>query len=616
MVQGQDIGDECRRVLKNIFGFSEYRPGQEIAIDAIMAGQNVLTVMPTGSGKSICFQVPALVRGGLTVVVSPLVALMGDQVAALKLAGVAADAINSSRDRRENVDAWRRAASGATRLLYMSPERLMTDAMLKALEGLDVTLIAIDEAHCVSQWGPAFRPEYADLRRLRDIFPDVPIVALTATADEVTREDISEQLFAGNAKTIVLGFDRPNIKLTVEMKQSWKSQMLSFIEQHGGESGIVYCLSRKKSEEAASYLADRGVLALPYHAGMERTARDINQDRFMAEAGVVIVATIAFGMGIDKPDVRFVFHADLPGSIEAYYQEIGRAGRDDQPAEAHMLYGLDDIRMRRSFIEQEDADDSRKRREHHRLDALLGFCEAPVCRRRVLLNYFGEATAACGNCDVCVNPVEMVLGTIEGKKALSAIFRTGQRFGTGHIIDVLRGAETAKIVSAAHDKLPTFGVGADYSKNEWRSLIRQLVASGFLRLDISGFGGLSITEKGQRLLQDKEEFRFRKEAMRPDKPAGRRVSKGPAMAGLTEHDAEMFIVLKALRLSIARERGVPAFVVLSDKTLDDLACPRPCNKNDFGAIHGVGKVKQHEGSASFLEAIAEFSSGLPADENG
>ena len=612
MDQGQDIGDECRRVLKNIFGFSEYRAGQEIAIDAIMAGQNVLAVMPTGSGKSICYQVPALVLGGLTVVVSPLVALMGDQVAALKLAGVAADAINSSRDRRENIDAWRRAASGATRLLYMSPERLMTDAMLKALDGLDVTLIAIDEAHCVSQWGPAFRPEYADLRRLRDIFPDVPIVALTATADEVTREDISEQLFAGNAKIFVLGFDRPNIKLTVEVKRNWKSQMLSFIDQHGGESGIVYCLSRKKSEEAAGYLADRAVLALPYHAGMERAARDINQDRFMAEAGVVIVATIAFGMGIDKPDVRFVFHADLPGSIEAYYQEIGRAGRDDQPADAHMLYGLDDIRMRRLFIEQEDADDSRKRREHHRLDALLGFCEAPVCRRRVLLNYFGEATAECGNCDVCLNPVEMVLGTIEGKKALSAVFRTGQRFGAGHIIDVLRGAETAKIVSAAHDKLPTFGVGADYSKNEWRSLIRQLVASGFLRLDISGFGGLSITEKGQRLLQDKEEFRFRKEAIRPDKPAGWRVSKVPAMAGLTEHDAEMLIVLKALRLSIARERGVPAFVVFSDKTLAEMACQRPGNENEFGAINGVGKVKQNEFSASFLHAIAEFS----ADENG
>jgi len=614
MDQAQDIGDECRRVLKNIFGFSEYRPGQELAIGAVMAGQNVLTVMPTGSGKSICFQVPALVRGGLTVVVSPLVALMGDQVAALKLAGVAADAINSSRDRRENVDAWRRAASGATRLLYMSPERLMTDAMLKALEGLDVTLIAIDEAHCVSQWGPAFRPEYADLRRLRDVFPDVPIIALTATADDVTRADISEQLFAGNAKTFVLGFDRPNIKLTVEMKQSWKSQMLSFIEQHGGESGIVYCLSRKKSEEAAAYLADRGVLALPYHAGMARAARDINQARFMAEAGVVIVATIAFGMGIDKPDVRFVFHADLPGSIEAYYQEIGRAGRDEQPAEAHMLYGLQDIRMRRLFIEQEDADDSRKRREHHRLDALLGFCEAPVCRRRVLLNYFGEATAECGNCDVCVNPVEMVPGTIEGKKALSAVLRTGQRFGVVHIIDVLRGAETAKIVSAAHNKLPTFGVGADYSKNEWRSLIRQLVASGFLHLDISGFGGLSITEKGQRLLQDKEEFRFFKEAMRPDKPAGRQVFKGPAC--LSEHDAEMFIVLKALRLSIARERGVPAFVVFSDKTLAEMACQRPGNKKEFGAINGVGKVKQNEFSASFLEAIAEFSSGTLADKNG
>ena len=616
MDQDRDVSDECRRVLNNVFGFSDYRPGQEIAIDAIMAGQNVLAVMPTGSGKSICYQVPALVLGGLTVVVSPLVALMGDQVAALQLAGVAADAINSSRSRSENVDAWRRTASGETRLLYMSPERLMTDAMLKALEKLDVTLIAIDEAHCVSQWGPAFRPEYADLCRLRNIFSNVPIISLTATADEVTRKDISEQLFAGDAKTIVLGFDRPNIRLTVEMKQNWKTQMLSFVEQHAGESGIVYCLSRKKTEEAAAHLAKKGILALPYHAGMERTARDFNQDRFMAEAAVVMVATIAFGMGIDKPDVRFVFHADMPGSIEAYYQEIGRAGRDDQPAEAHMLYGLDDIRMRRSFIEQEDTDDNRKRREHHRLDALLGFCEAPVCRRRVLLDYFGEATEECGNCDVCINPVEMVLGTIEGQKALSAVHRTGQRFGTGHIIDVLRGTETAKIVGAGHDKLPTFGSGADYSKNEWRSLVRQLVASGFLRLDINGYGGLSITEKGQQLLDDKEEFRFRKETMRPDKSAGRRVPKGAAMAGLTERDAKMFLALKALRLSIAKHRGVPAFVVFSDKTLAEMACQRPSTEKDFGAINGVGEAKRKDFANPFLEAIAEFSDEGPTDESG
>ncbi|MCZ6587578.1 MAG: ATP-dependent DNA helicase, partial [Alphaproteobacteria bacterium] len=397
-----------QQVLKEVFGFEEFRPGQEQAIDALLAGRNVLTVMPTGSGKSLCFQVPALIRDGLTIVVSPLVALMQDQVAALHFAGVAADAINSSRDRAENVAAWQRAASGETRLLYMAPERLMTERMLAALGRLDVGLIAIDEAHCISQWGPSFRPEYQDLSRLREIFPDIPIAALTATADEVTRQDISAQIFAGNAETIVLGFDRPNIKLTVEMKASWKPQILAFIERHRGESGIVYCLSRKKTEEVAAFLADNGVVALPYHAGIDKAVRDANQNIFMTEPGVVIVATIAFGMGIDKSDVRFVFHSDLPGSLEAYYQEIGRAGRDGQPAEAHMLYGLGDIRMRRLFIEQEAAGEERKRREHRRLDAFLGYCESPSCRRSVLLGYFGEESTPCDNCDVCLDPVDMV----------------------------------------------------------------------------------------------------------------------------------------------------------------------------------------------------------------
>ena len=414
---------EARRVLDEVFGFAGFRPGQEAVIETLLAGRNALAVMPTGSGKSLCFQVPALVGGGLTVVVSPLVALMQDQVAALRLAGVAADSINSGNGRGENVAAWKRAAAGETRLLYMAPERLMTERMLAALERLPVSLFAIDEAHCVSQWGPAFRPEYAELCRLRAMFPGIPLVALTATADEVTREDIADRLFDGAVEQFVLGFDRPNIRLTVEMKRDRKRQVLGFIARHRDESGIVYCLSRRKTEETAALLAADGVRALPYHAGMETADREAHQNRFMTEPGVVIVATIAFGMGIDKADVRYVFHTDLPGSVEAYYQEIGRAGRDGGAAEAHMLYGLEDIRMRRQFIENEDAGPERLRREHKRLDALLGYCEAPECRRTALLDYFGERTGPCGNCDVCLNPSERIDGTGDAQKILSAALR-------------------------------------------------------------------------------------------------------------------------------------------------------------------------------------------------
>ena len=364
---------EARTALREVFGFEGFRPGQEAVIETLLSGSDALAVMPTGSGKSLCFQIPALVGDGLTVVVSPLVALMRDQVAALRLAGIAADSISSGNDRGENTAAWRRAAAGETRLLYMAPERLMAGRMLEALARLPVRLFAIDEAHCISQWGPAFRPEYADLSRLRELFPGTPILALTATADEVTRADIVEQLFGGKAEQFVLGFDRPNIRLTVEMKRGWKRQLRRFVARHEGESGIVYCLSRKKTEETAALLSEAGVRALPYHAGMDAADREAHQNVFMTEPGVVIVATIAFGMGIDKADVRYVFHTDLPGSVEAYYQEIGRAGRDGAPAEAHMLYGLDDIRMRRRFIEEEDAGPERKRREHQRLDALLGY---------------------------------------------------------------------------------------------------------------------------------------------------------------------------------------------------------------------------------------------------
>ncbi len=596
-----------QQVLKEVFGFEEFRPGQEQAIDALLAGRNVLTVMPTGSGKSLCFQVPALIRDGLTIVVSPLVALMQDQVAALHFAGVAADAINSSRDRAENVAAWQRAASGETRLLYMAPERLMTERMLAALGRLDVGLIAIDEAHCISQWGPSFRPEYQDLSRLREIFPDIPIAALTATADEVTRQDISAQIFAGNAETIVLGFDRPNIKLTVEMKASWKPQILAFIERHRGESGIVYCLSRKKTEEVAAFLADNGVVALPYHAGIDKAVRDANQNIFMTEPGVVIVATIAFGMGIDKSDVRFVFHSDLPGSLEAYYQEIGRAGRDGQPAEAHMLYGLGDIRMRRLFIEQEAAGEERKRREHRRLDALLGYCESPSCRRSVLLDYFGEESTPCDNCDVCLDPVDMVDGVAEGQMVLSAVQQTGQRFGAVHIIDVLRGQMTEKVTEAGHDRLPCFGTGGEHNKEQWRSMIRQLVAVGHLLLDVKGYGGLAITDKGQSLLQGEESFQYRQDTMRRTAPARRKNRSANLVAELSAAEMEILGRLKALRLRLAKERGVPAYVVFSDKSLADMAQRQPKNTAEFAEVNGVGAANLRDFAAPFLEAIATAS---------
>ena len=595
---------QARRVLREVFGFEDFRPGQEAVIAALLSGRHALTVMPTGSGKSLCFQIPALVTDGLTVVVSPLIALMQDQVAALRLAGVAADCINSANDRSQNVAAWRRAAAGETRLLYMAPERLMTERMLEALARMPVVLFAIDEAHCISQWGPAFRPEYEDLCRLRTLFPGTPIAALTATADVVTRDDIADKLFGGRVEHFVLGFDRPNIRLTVEMKREWKRQLRGFVARHEGESGIVYCLSRRKTEETAAMLAAEGVRALPYHAGMGKEEREDHQNAFMTEPGVVIVATIAFGMGIDKADVRYVFHTDLPGSVEAYYQEIGRAGRDGAPAEAHMLYGLDDIRMRRQFIEQEDAGPERKRREHKRLDALLGYCEAPDCRRVALLDYFGERAGPCGNCDGCLHPAERRDGTEEARMILSAVQRSGQRFGTAHVIDILRGSETEKIVRFNHRRLPVFGVGAGRGKNDWRSLIRQLVATGFLRLDIAGYGGLAITDEGFDLLRGDGTFHYRADAVvaHPAPSPGATPRERPADA-LTDEQASLLATLKALRLELARERGVPAYVVFHDRTLIDMVRRRPGTREELAEINGVGAAKLERFAEPFLAAI-------------
>ena len=590
------------QILRDVFGFPAFRPGQEAVMDAALGGRHVLSVMPTGSGKSLCFQVPALMLGGLTLVVSPLLALMQDQVAALRLAGIAADTINSAQDRTDNVAAWRRATSGETRLLYLSPERLMTDSMLAALARLPVKLIAIDEAHCISQWGPAFRTDYESLSRLRSLFPRVPIVALTATADESTRADIATLLFGGDADQIVMGFDRPNIALTVTAKTDWKQQLLSFVRARPEHSGIVYCLSRKRTEEAAAYLASHGVAALAYHAGMTREAREANQNAFMTEPYTVMAATIAFGMGIDKSDVRYVFHADLPASMESYYQEIGRAGRDGAPAEAHMLFAPGDIRMRRLFIDREETGEDRKQREHRRLAALVGYCEASSCRRRVLLGYFGETAESCGNCDACLNPAARVDATAQARQILEAVRRTGERYGALHIIDILRGAETEKVVAAGHDRLSVFGSGSSRKKEEWRSLIRQLTAGGFLIHDIAGYGGLSLSPDGRALLNSEKQFSWRPDVA----PAAARKDRGgEAVNVLTAEQSTLLAALKKLRLVIAGERKLPAYLIFSDKSLLDMAHKRPRNLHEFAMISGVGASKLRDFGEIFLDAIRE-----------
>jgi len=601
------------QILKTIFGYDNFRPGQIEVVNALLAGDHALAVMPTGSGKSLCFQIPALVKGGLAVVVSPLVALMEDQVAALKLAGVAAETINSSRDRSVNIDAWRRIAKGDVRFLYLAPERLMTARMLTALARLPVTLIAVDEAHCLSRWGPSFRPEYEALSRLKDLFADVPIAALTATADDATQNDISTKLFGDRGRVFVSGFDRPNIRLKVGVRTDAKHQLLGLVDEFPGESGIVYCLSRAKTEKTAALLQDHGIPALAYHAGLSAKLRARNQATFMRDPGVVMVATIAFGMGIDKPDVRFVCHTDMPGNVESYYQEIGRAGRDGKPALAHMLYGLDDVRMRRMFIEQEDSDSDHKRREHKRLDALIAYCEAPSCRRRTLLEYFGDTIEPCGNCDVCLNPPEMVDGTATALPLLSICQATGQMYGQAHLIDVVRGASTEKIRTTGHATLPDYGRGAELSKPVWQSIVRQLVAGGFLKIDVTGHGGLSLTAKGQALHAGQEPFFYRKDlidkrgAKSPGSSNGKKNRAGRAdpPPDLPPEDIRLLDQLKDLRRHFAQQREVPAYMIFSDKSLEEMARQKPRNGAQFATIHGVGAAKLKDFSEAFVGIIVE-----------
>ncbi|WP_373503498.1 DNA helicase RecQ [Aestuariivirga sp.] len=592
-------------VLRQTFGYETFRPGQEEIVDTLLDGRNVLAVMPTGSGKSLCYQVPALVKGGLSIVVSPLVALMQDQVAALKLAGVAAESINSSFTREDNVSIWRKVASGEVTLLYLSPERLMTERMISALQKLDIRLIAIDEAHCISQWGASFRPEYDMLQSLKEVFPGIPIGAFTATADEVTRRDIVQKIFGGNAEMFVSGFDRPNIRLSVEPKATPKQQLLDFLDGRKGQSGIVYALSRKSTEELAAHLVSKGYRAIAYHAGMSADDRAEAQNLFMAEKGIIVCATIAFGMGIDKPDVRFVFHADLPSSLDAYYQEIGRAGRDGNPADAQMVYGLGDIRMRRQFIDQEEGGEERRRREHKRLDALVAYCEAPECRRQNLLLYFGEESLPCGNCDVCLDPAQLVDGTAEALWVLEAVTATGERFGAGHVSDVLSGKENEKATQLRHTDHPVFGIGRAHGRQHWQSMIRQMVGGGFLTIDVAGYGGISISSKGRALMKGEGAFRHRLDVMPRSKKAERakRMITAVAEGGVLD---ELLQRLKALRAKLARQRSVPAYVIFSDRTLIDMAAKRPLTRWDFGEVHGVGESKLQQFADVFLGEITGF----------
>ncbi len=599
-------------ILRKTFGYESFRPGQEAIVGTLLEGRNMLAVMPTGSGKSLCYQVPALARGGLAIVVSPLVALMQDQVAALKLAGVAAETINSTADRDENVAIWRKVAAGEVRLLYLSPERLMTERMITALSRLDVRLIAIDEAHCISQWGASFRPEYDMLSSLRQAFPAVPIGAFTATADEATRRDIVAKIFGGEAEVYVAGFDRSNISLAVAPKDNAKQQLLDFLDGRAGQSGIVYALSRKSTEELAQFLVAKGFRAIAYHAGMSAEDRAEAQNLFMTEKGIIVCATIAFGMGIDKPDVRFVFHADLPSSLDAYYQEIGRAGRDGKPADARMVYGLSDIQMRRRFIDQEEGGDERRRREHKRLDALVAYCEAPECRRQNLLFYFGEESEACGNCDVCLDPVHLVDGTAEAKWVIEAVKATGARFGAAHVADVLAGKPNDKAEALRHTELPVFGIGKAHGRQHWQTMIRQMVGGGYLAIDVAGYGGISLSAKGQALARGEGSFRYRQAAMRTSRKAERARKLVAAVESEGVSD-ELLQRLKKLRGRIARERGVPAYVIIADRTLIDMAAKRPLTRWDFGEVNGVGESKLQQFAEIFLAEIRSFiSAGQPS----
>lgn len=598
--------DAALQALQSVYGYDAFRNQQQAIVEHVIGGGDALVLMPTGGGKSLCYQVPALIRAGTAVVVSPLIALMRDQVQALQQNGVSAAYLNSSLSSEEAFAVETRLRRRELNLLYVAPERLMMPRMLELLDQTEVALFAIDEAHCVSQWGHDFRPEYIQLSVLHERFPDVPRIALTATADLATRREIISRLDLHNAEVFNDGFDRPNIRYRISENQgNAREQLKRFIlNEHEGEAGIVYCLSRRKVDEVAEWLCKQGMTALPYHAGLSSELREHHQERFLREDGVIIVATIAFGMGIDKPDVRFVAHLSLPKSIEAYYQETGRAGRDGLPADAWMAYGLQDVITLRQMQEQSQAEESRKRVERHKLDAMLGLCEMHSCRRQALLRYFDDDLAEpCGNCDNCLTPPETWDATVAAQKALSCVYRTGQRFGVNYLVDVLLGLDSGRgyerIQQFGHDTLAVYGIGKELSQGEWRTLFRQLISSGFLSVDYEGHGSVRLTEAARPVLKSEQQLTLRK-MLKVSK-----TKKSKAAAHFSGGSSRLWEALREHRKKLAEEQGVPAYVIFHDATLAAMVERAPQTLEQLGRISGIGERKLEAYGTSFLEVILE-----------
>ena len=599
------MNPQALQILRNTFGYDEFRAPQAEVIDTLMQGQDALVLMPTGGGKSLCYQIPAMARAGTGIIVSPLIALMQDQVAALQQAGVSAAFLNSSQSITEARAVEQQLLQGELDLLYVAPERLLMQRMLELLEQTPIALFAIDEAHCVSQWGHDFRPEYIQLSLLQQRFPAVPRIALTATADEPTQREIITRLGLQNARVFISSFDRPNIRYRIAQNPGGANeQLLRFIrEEHNGDVGIVYCLSRKRVDEVAAWLAAKGMSALPYHAGLDNTVRAKHQRRFLNEEGVIMVATIAFGMGIDKPNVRFVAHMNLPKSVEAYYQETGRAGRDGLPSDAWMIYGLQDVITLRQMLETSESDAAHKRVERHKLDAMLGLCELTSCRRQSLLGYFGESLAQpCGNCDNCLVPPETWDASVPAQKALSCVHRTGQRFGVNYLIDVLLGKDDERIQRFGHDAITTFGIGRDLTAPEWRGIYRQLIARGLLTVDIEGHGALCLSDACRPVLRGEEALWLRRE-LKPTRTKKTKTARATASPFTEARDQGLWEALRSLRRKLAEKQSVPPYVVFHDATLAEMVAVQPQTLGEFAHLSGVGERKLAAYGEEFLAVI-------------